>query len=377
MCVGTEDGETMRVVCSTSTAHMIRKRHDFGRAYVCQYVRAMIQTKAAECVRWYILPAKQCALHVLRSTAGTMIHKRHDFGHAACRLYSFSKVAEKKKTKRKRRESNPKKEKCVFSITQQFFLKMGVHKDKILNTKVNLRSFAKLQAISQRANISIYKILQTVIDCVLKVFCEREPISDEMREVFYKFIDFDKAKNGFSFVSPDMDLQNLNMSKNLAIVTYRKKKIPEVVLIERNGEQMTENRNNDEILSVFMQAFSPKILRGLQSIMQTEKFHNLTDALFFAIHETAVVPGDVLHDEVLQIFDEANNITYTASPEFENSKDVDNMPQSRFEMKARKRPYNLSFEAQEKIRERQKQKEDCETVQYFDNLEQIENFEEE
>lgn len=247
---------------------------------------------------------------------------------------------------------------------------MGTHtKDKIVSSKVNLQTYAQILKIARGAKISIYNIVQTIVGCIVKVFCEREPMSDEVREVFYKFVDLDRAKNGFSLAAPI--LHDLQMTKCLAIISMKKKEIPEIVLLEKDGEQITENKNNDEILTVFLQAFSPKILRGLQKIMQQENFHNLTDALFFAIHETAVDPGDVLHDEVLQIFEETNNLSYTASPEIGSRKDVDNMPQSCFELKARKRPYTLSFEVQEKMREKQRQKEELKTLQYTEDLQQL------
>ena len=112
-----------------------------------------------------------------------------------------------------------------------------------------------MRAIAERANIKVYKLLQIVVDCYIKTFCESEPINDYMREILCKFIDIDRAKNGFSLIAPT--LQNLNMSKCFAIVSKAKSTIPEIVLIEKEGDSITQNINSDTILTEFLQAFSP------------------------------------------------------------------------------------------------------------------------
>ena len=176
---------------------------------------------------------------------------------------------------------------------------MDKKKFNVIGTKISPHAFEQINAIASRAHVSVYSLLQVVIDCYIKVFCCSEPISDYMREVLYKFTDFDRAKKGFSFVSHT--LRNLSMSKCLAIVSAPKKEIPEIVLLEKEGENITENRNSDQILTEFLQAFSPKVLRGLQTIMRKEKAHNLADALIYAVNE-AIAPEETLHDEINALF---------------------------------------------------------------------------
>ena len=176
---------------------------------------------------------------------------------------------------------------------------MDKKKFNVIGTKISPHAFEQINAIASRAHVSVYSLLQVVIDCYIKVFCCSEPISDYMREVLYKFTDFDRAKRGFSFVSAT--LRNLSMSKCLAIVSAPKKEIPEIVLLEKEGENITENRNSDQILTEFLQAFSPKVLRGLQTIMRKEKAHNLADALIYAVNE-AIAPEETLHDEINALF---------------------------------------------------------------------------
>ena len=176
---------------------------------------------------------------------------------------------------------------------------MGERKFKVIGTKISPLAFEQINAIADRAHVSVYSLLQVVIDCYIKVFCECVPISEYMQEILYKFTDFDRAKNGFSFVSAT--LRNLSMSKCLAIVSAPKKQIPEIVLLEKEGENITENRNSDQILTEFLQAFSPKVLRGIQTIMRNEKAHNLTDALIYAVNE-AIAPEETLHDEINELF---------------------------------------------------------------------------
>lgn len=223
-------------------------------------------------------------------------------------------------------------------------------KDKVINTKINIRTYAQLRAIADRANLTIYNILQSVIDCFVKCFCEREPINDYMREILCKFIDIDRAKNGFSLLAPT--LRDLSMSKCLAIVSKAKKTIPEIVLIEKDGDSITQNINSDAILTEFLRAFSPKVLRGLQMIQEREQMHNLTDALHFAINEIAQ-PKDPLHSEIEQLFIDANNCiccaeaTGTGCQRGKSKKQIENLSAGAFEPKNYKRPYNKQYKEYE------------------------------
>ena len=221
---------------------------------------------------------------------------------------------------------------------------------KVINTKINPRAHAQMRAIAERANIKVYALLQIVVDCYIKTFCEREPINDYMREILCKFIDMDRAKNGFSLIAPT--LRNLSMSKCLAIVSQAKKTIPEIVLIEKDGDSITQNINSDAILTEFLRAFSPKILRGLQMIKEREQMHNLTDALHFAINEIAQ-PKDPLHSEIEQLFTDANNLVLSAeiqpieAQRGKSRKQIENLSAGAFEPKNYKRPYNRKYKEHE------------------------------
>lgn len=221
---------------------------------------------------------------------------------------------------------------------------------KVINTKISPRAHAQMRAIAERANIKVYALLQIVVDCYIKTFCEREPINDYMREILCKFIDMDRAKNGFSLIAPI--LRNLSMSKCLAIVSQDKKTIPEIVLIEKDGDSITQNINSDAILTEFLRAFSPKILRGLQMIKEREQMHNLTDALHFAINEIAQ-PKDPLHSEIEQLFTDANNLVLSAqiqpteAQRDRNRKQIENLSAGAFEPKNYKRPYNRQYKEYE------------------------------
>ena len=221
---------------------------------------------------------------------------------------------------------------------------------KVINTKINPRAHAQMRAIAERANIKVYALLQIVVDCYIKTFCEREPINDYMREILCKFIDMDRAKNGFSLIAPT--LRNLSMSKCLAIVSQAKKTIPEIVLIEKDGDIITQNINSDDILTEFLRAFSPKVLRGLQMIQEREQMHNLTDALHFAINEIAQ-PKDPLHSEIELLFTDANNLVLSAqiqpteTQRGRNRKQIENLSAGEFEPKNYKRPYNKQYKEYE------------------------------
>ena len=227
---------------------------------------------------------------------------------------------------------------------------METRYDKVINTKIHIRTYAQLRAIADRANLTIYNILQNVIDCFIKCFCEREPINDSMREILCKFLDLDRAKNGFSLIAPTM--QYISMSKCLAILSRTKKTIPEIVLIEKDGDSITQNMNSDAILTEFLQAFSPKILHGLRKIQDKEKLHNLADALLLATNEMAH-PKDPIHSEIEQLFSEANNcaisaqIQPTGAHKGAREKQIENLCAGDFEPKNYKRPYTRQYNESE------------------------------
>ena len=241
--------------------------------------------------------------------------------------------------------------------------------DKVINTKVSIRAYEQLQAIAARKNITIYNVLQSVLDCFAKCMCEREPVNDYMREILCKFIDLDRAQNGFSLLAPN--LRDLSMSKCLAIVSKAKKTIPEIVLIEQDGDSTTQNVNSDAILIEFLQAFAPKILHSLQKIKDREEMHNLTDALLYAVNETATIK-DPLHSEIEQLFAEANNCAIcaqlqpTGARKGQRQAQIENLCAGDFAPKNYKRPYNRQFDESEQAQS------DFDPSQIYDPLQDYE-----
>lgn len=192
--------------------------------------------------------------------------------------------------------------------------------DRILATKIYKDKFETIKIIAEKSGFSIYRFLQIILDCFYKCFCDGEPITEETREVISKFIDIERAKNGFSLIAPNKG--DLRFSKCLAIININGKEIPEILLIEKDGDNITENLNRDKILIEFFSAFSPPILRKLKSIQKAEKSRNLTDALNLAVFSSSDLPEDTLHNEIMELFEESDNIVLSADSKHKNTEDL-------------------------------------------------------
>lgn len=213
-------------------------------------------------------------------------------------------------------------------------------KDKVVNTKIYRNKFDTIKAITEKSGISIFRFLQTVLDCFYKCFCDGEPITEETREIISKFIDFERTKNGFSLIAPNK--RDIRFSKCLAILNVNGKEIPELLLLEKDGDNITENLNRDRILIEFLSAFSPPILRKLKSIQKAEKTRNLIDALNLAVFSSSDLPEDTLHNEIMELFEESDNIVLSADLKHNNT---DNLPSGAFDKIGKyKRPYTLTKE---------------------------------
>lgn len=245
-------------------------------------------------------------------------------------------------------------------------MERGTKTEKVVNTKISYDAFQRLQKVTSKANISIYNFLQIVIDCFYRCFCGNEPVTEEMREILDKFINLERSRNGFSLIAPY--LRDIEFSKFLAILSKKNKGVPEIVLIQKEGDSVSQNLNRDEILSAFLLSFSPRLLRDLRSIQQTEKLTYLTDALNLAIRPASVLPEDIIHNEIMELFEDANNIVIVNN---EGGRNGDNITSGSLgEIGRYKRKHNKSFSGYES--EETKRRESPDPLDYADSLQEIE-----
>lgn len=205
-----------------------------------------------------------------------------------------------------------------------------------IGTKVTFEALEQMKTISKVTGVSIYVFLQVIIDAVLKTLFTEDVQNESVNEILRLFVDFKKAKDGFTLLSPTV--QNLFVSQILGIIQQKDKSVPEVVAIRMNdaGEMMT-NRNNDEILKTFLCAFSPALLEKLEKIKVEYSKGTLTAALAFAICE-AMPSESTISDEIKSLFEDANTIVCSSdfskperTKEAERTAQIENLSSGVFE----------------------------------------------
>ena len=192
---------------------------------------------------------------------------------------------------------------------------------KVLNTKVNARAYVQLLAIAKAANITIYNLLQVILDAFLKTFATDDVQSDYVKKVVRDFLDVQKAKDGFCLCAPQTTKNELQASKCLVFVEKKDKKLPEVLLVRSGADDLTLIGNEDAILTEFLQAFSPSTLSLLERIKDEEKQRTLTGALKYAVAE-ATPHAETISDEVRSLFAENRYVEKTPNANVSRMKEA-------------------------------------------------------
>jgi len=171
-----------------------------------------------------------------------------------------------------------------------------------IGTKLSKSSFEQVKATAERGNFQIYNFLQVIIEAVLKTLCFDDVPNEYVKRVVRDFVELPKVRDGFALCAPNSDERLLHVSESLVFVKKGKRKFPEAVLLktDKNGDVHLK-RQEDEILTAFLQAFSPSTLAALERVREEQETHNLTSALKLCVAEMTP-ERDLIEEEVRELF---------------------------------------------------------------------------
>lgn len=184
-----------------------------------------------------------------------------------------------------------------------------MEKQYTISTKVSIVAYSFLASLAEKSGITMYKMLQTVVECFLKYFSDDSYLTDSLCKVINSFADFRLTKDSFMFCSHDAkDMWSLDSA--IISIKAEDKPQPRSILIhkkEQDGKMcMVQNYNNDVILTCFLQSFAPEILKDLNEIMHKNNTLSLTDALKFAVQEQIDAKEYDLICDIESLFEEDN-----------------------------------------------------------------------
>ena len=178
-------------------------------------------------------------------------------------------------------------------------------------TKISNESLLVLKSIAKKSGLTLYNMLQVIIESYLKYFSKETYISESLNKLLNGFADFRLAKDSFMFCSYP-DISETNSFEIDGCITFIKKtsKIqPRCMLIRKgknkeNEDILLQSINDDAILNSFLYSFSPELIKHLRDIQHRYSLPSMTDALKFAVKEQTTPTRYEITTDINSIFDD-------------------------------------------------------------------------
>lgn len=181
-------------------------------------------------------------------------------------------------------------------------------KHKVIATKVNEETYRLFNWISDKTGVTVYNLLQTVIEAYVRYFSSETQITEDLKRVISCFGRLSLSKKGFTLGDPSASRWKFTRCVAFIGREERKGKFnehEEAVLIRapRKGEpDFVMNQNNDAILEAVLMSLDPDVIRNLQTVKKDNGLPSLLDALRFASSETANDQTDIFEREINELF---------------------------------------------------------------------------
>ena len=154
---------------------------------------------------------------------------------------------------------------------------------KTVATKINRESYSLFSSIAKKANLTVYTLLQVVIDCYLRYVSDEVEITDSMDKIVNGFANFSIAKDSFCICASE---SNQELQSFIAFIQKKGSNFPQAVLFKKKDEEsVSKCYRYDDMLILFLSSISPSLITALSEIKAKENLLSLTDAMKFAINE--------------------------------------------------------------------------------------------
>lgn len=192
---------------------------------------------------------------------------------------------------------------------------------KVVATKIDLQSYAMLQAIADKSGLKPYKLLQLVVNAYMRYFAKESLITDSIKSVVSSFFNLTDLKESFALCH--FSNINLTFSKCIALIEKNGCKQKQAILLrtpEKGESGVMVNMNSDDILQAFISSIDYRLLNQLQTIKADNKLHSLTDALRYAINsQTDKEEDDDVSEFVRSLFADNERSEYGEEINYNNA----------------------------------------------------------
>lgn len=173
----------------------------------------------------------------------------------------------------------------------------------VISTKIPPLAKEKLIQIAQGWNLSCYELFQALLLVIIRYFDKETTISEEMNTVVQAFLrELSNNKKRFNPLAIKSHKEE-KINKAIFFATTKENQTPQLIAIKRDGNgNFKENYNIDDMLSMFLNSYDPKILKLLKN--ESKKKNNF--GLAQTLHEL-IVKG-ILADNKENIEDEIRSM---------------------------------------------------------------------
>lgn len=177
-----------------------------------------------------------------------------------------------------------------------------MHTTRAITTKINLATYHEIKKIAQKANLTIYNLLQVVIDSYIKLLSKDSIITDDLKSVVSNFAPIKISDKSFTLSEPNTS--KFTCSRCIAIINKSNTHTSQAVLLKQKDckEEIITNRNNDDILKEILNVYDTSLIRELDKIRKAENFLSITEALRFAILQASNSSHTTIEEEIREMF---------------------------------------------------------------------------
>lgn len=172
-------------------------------------------------------------------------------------------------------------------------------------TKISLTDKQKLCAIANGFQMSFYELLQSLLLAIVRYFDTDTLISHESDTMLKAFANVMFATAG-SF-SPLAIKGHQQQSVKSAILFVQRKdgQQPQTIAIGKDGQgRLTETYNTDKMLTDYLQATDPEILKVLEDERKRMELFSIGHVLHELILQASTEPKETIGEEINALFDD-------------------------------------------------------------------------
>lgn len=176
---------------------------------------------------------------------------------------------------------------------------------KLVATKVKPADREKFGAIAQGFNMTSYELVQALVLALVRYFDKDSLVTYEHNIMLTTFCDlFMSTGDSFNPLSLN-GKDRREIGKAIVFVNSKQSDRPQVMAIAKDGKgNLTESYNVDKMLTDFLRATDPEVLKVLTTERERSDNFSLSHTLHDLVLSRAAKPADIIESEIKELFDD-------------------------------------------------------------------------